>query len=272
MLPVAIPAGETGFVDVQGARLEWRWCGPRAGGAPTLVFLHEGLGSAGQWRDLPDRLAASAGCGALVYSRAGYGRSSPIAGPRPTSFMHDEATRVLPDLLERFSVREPVLYGHSDGASIALIYAGSRCAPPPRALILEAAHVLVEPICRESIRRLGAAFDAPTPAGAKLRSGFRRHHGDQSEDTVHAWVEVWLRPEFAPWNIQALLPAIDCPVLAIQGEDDAYGTPLQLDLLRSGVSGPVEAHLLARCGHAPHRERRDDVLSLARAFLVRATG
>src|SRR6187397_179959 len=132
MRPVATPQGEAGRVDVDGASLEWCWHGPRPGLAPTLVFLHEGLGSAAQWRDFPQRLAAEAGYGALVYSRAGYGRSSPIEEPRPVSFMHAEATRALPEVLARFGVVSPVLFGHSDGASIALIYAGSGCAPPPR--------------------------------------------------------------------------------------------------------------------------------------------
>ena len=270
MRPVAIPQGESGRVDVDGGSLEWRWHGPRPGLAPTLVFLHEGLGSAAQWRDFPERLAAEAGYGALVYSRAGYGRSSPIEEPRPVSFMHAEATRALPEVLARFGVVSPVLFGHSDGASIALIYAGSGCAPPPRALILEAAHVMVEPICLQSIRRLAATVGDPV-AGAGLRERFARHH-DRSEETMRAWIDVWLRPEFAAWDIQSLLPAVVCPVLGIQGKEDAYGTPAQLDLLRSAVAGPVETHLLAACGHAPHRDRRDDVLSLSKAFLARVTG
>jgi pimeloyl-ACP methyl ester carboxylesterase len=260
MRPVTTPQVESGRVEIDGARLEWRWCGPRPGLAPTLVFLHEGLGSTAQWRDFPERLAAD----------AGYGRSSPIESPRPVSFMHAEATRTLPQVLARFGVDQPVLFGHSDGASIALIYAGSHCAPAPLALILEAAHVTVEPICLQSIRRLEATVGDPV-AGAGLRERFARHH-DRAEETMHAWIDVWLRPEFAAWDIRALLPAVACPVLGIQGKEDAYGTPAQLDLLRAGVAARVETHLLAACGHAPHRDRREEVLALSKTFLASVTG
>jgi len=265
-------AGSSESVEIEGALLEYRFLGAPPSEAPTLVFLHEGLGSAAQWRDLPDALAVRSGCGALVYSRAGYGRSSPAVEPRPTSFMHDEARRTLPMLLARFAIRRPMLFGHSDGASIALIYAGSGCSPPPRAVIVEAPHAVVEPVCLASIRALAEAFDSATAAGAALRARFARHHGEQSERTVRSWVDVWLRHEFAAWSIEEMLPAIDCPVLAIQGENDAYGTPLQLDLLRAGVAGPVETHLLAACGHAPHRDRPEAVLSFAESFVARLAG
>lgn len=269
---VAGVAAESGFVEVQGAHLEVRWVGPPPDVAPTLVFLHEGLGSAGQWRDLPDVLAERSGLGALVYSRAGYGRSSPVAGPRPTSFMHEEADAVLPELLASCAVRRPILFGHSDGASIALLYAGSERLPRPLGLILEAPHVFVEPVCLTSIGRLAAAHSSPTAEGARLRASFARHHGVEAVRTVESWTEVWLRPEFAAWNIERVLPRVECPALVVQGEDDEYGTELQLERLRAGVTGPVETHLLRACGHTPHWDRRADVLALAEAFLARVAG
>lgn len=263
--------GASGFCEVHGASLEWRWAGPAPAAAPTLVFLHEGLGSAAQWRDLPDVLAQRCGYGALVYSRAGYGRSSPVAGPWPLSFMHREALEVLPELLAGLGVLDPVLFGHSDGASIALVYAGAGCVPRPRALIVEAPHLFVEPICLASIARLAERFSAATPEGEKLRAGFERHHGAQASETVSRWTEVWLSPGFVDWSIETFLARIASPILAIQGTEDAYGTPLQLERL-AALAPSVETHLLAGSGHSPHRDRRSDVLSLAHGFLTRLAG
>ncbi|HEX2644748.1 MAG TPA: alpha/beta hydrolase, partial [Thermoanaerobaculia bacterium] len=159
------------MIAPEGASLETRWIGPDPDRAPTIVFLHEGLGSATLWRDFPDRVAAAAGCGALVYSRKGYGASPPLDGPHPVRFMHREALEALPEVLAHFGIENPILFGHSDGASIALIYAGARLGPV-RGLILEAPHVFVEPVCVESIARLAAAYET-TDLGQRLA----RHHG-----------------------------------------------------------------------------------------------
>jgi pimeloyl-ACP methyl ester carboxylesterase len=213
------------------------------------------------WRDFPDRLVAATGCGALVYSRRGYGASAPVEGPRPVRFMHDEALLVLPALLERFGIAKPLLFGHSDGASIAIIYAGTH----PGAvcgLILEAPHVFVEPVCRESIARLAAAYET-----TDLKGRLERHHGQNTDSMFRTWTEVWLRPEFQGWNLEAYLPAITAPVLVVQGENDEYGTLRQVEAVLTQVRGPAESLVLPGAGHSPHRDRPDEVLARAARFV-----
>jgi pimeloyl-ACP methyl ester carboxylesterase len=258
-----------GFLQAGGARLEARWIGPAPEAAPTLVFLHEGLGSASLWRDFPDRLAGETGCGALVYSRAGYGRSDPAPLPRPVGFMHDEAA-ILAEVLAEAGVREAILVGHSDGASIALIFAGSAgragTSPIPRlrGLILEAPHVFTEPHGLASIAKIGEAYRT-----TDLRERLARHHGANVDVAFRGWNDVWLSPEFRAWNLEAFLPAIRTPILILQGEDDEYGTWRQVEAIARQSGGPVEALALPACGHSPHRERPDLVLP-AMARFVRA--
>jgi pimeloyl-ACP methyl ester carboxylesterase len=250
------------FVVAGGRRLEHRWIGPRGDQAPTLVFLHEGLGSASLWRDFPDRLAAETGFGALVYSRAGYGRSDPAELPRPVAFMHHEAA-VLVGVLEGTGVCDPVLVGHSDGASISIVYAGSGAGPRPRGLVLEAPHVFTEP---HGLASIAAIRDAFRTTG--LRERLARHH-QHVDVAFRGWNEVWLDPAFRAWNIEAYLPRITAPVLVVQGEDDEYGTWAQVDAVRAGSGGPVEVLAVPACGHSPHREHPDAVLA-AMARFVRA--
>lgn len=252
--------------EVRGRRLEYRWIGPGPGEAPTIVFLHEGLGCVTMWRDFPDRLAAATGCGALVYSRQGYGASDPVSGPRPVRFMHDEALEVLPAVLKRFALEEVVLFGHSDGASIALIYTGARLGSV-RALVLEAPHVFVEPVCVESIARISEAYET-----AGLKERLARHHGANTGAMFRAWTDVWLRPEFLRWNIEEYLPAVEAPVLVVQGEDDEYGTVRQVEAVVHQVKGPAEPLVLPGCGHSPHKDRPDTVLAAAARFLRKADG
>jgi pimeloyl-ACP methyl ester carboxylesterase len=256
--------------EVLGEHLEYRWIGPRPGAAPTIVFLHEGLGCLGTWRDFPDRMASATGCGALVYSRIGYGASEPVRGPRPVRFMHDEALDVLPAVIEHFELKELILFGHSDGASIAVIYAGSRSRglggpSPVRALVLEAPHVFVEPICIESISRKAKTYET-----TGLRKRFARYHGANTDSMFRTWIDVWLRPEFRQWNIEEHLPAIECPVLVVQGEDDKYGTVRQVDAVVTQVKGPAKSLVLARCGHSPHSDQPDKVLEAAARFVRQA--
>jgi pimeloyl-ACP methyl ester carboxylesterase len=245
------------------AGLEARWIGPPADRAPTVVFLHEGLGSATLWRDFPDRVAAATGCGALVYSRRGYGASPPLAGPHSVRFMHEEALTAVPAVLARFGIENPILFGHSDGASIALIYAGAGLGPV-RGMILEAPHVFVEPVCLESIGRLAAAYET-TDLGRRLA----RHHGANTDPMFRAWVDVWLRPEFRSWNIEEYLPAIEAPLLVVQGEDDEYGTLAQVEAVLGQVRGPAGSLVLPDCGHSPHRDRPEAVLEAAARFIQR---
>jgi pimeloyl-ACP methyl ester carboxylesterase len=252
--------------EVLGQHLEYRWVGPRPHDAPTIVFLHEGLGCVGMWRDFPDSLASAAGCGALVYSRLGYGASDPVRGPRPTRFMHDEALDVLPAVIERFDLQDVVLFGHSDGASIAVIYTGAR-RTPVRALILEAPHVFVESICTEKIARIAQEYEK-----TRLRERLARYHGANTDSMFRTWTDVWLRPAFQLWNIQEYLPAIQSPVLVVQGEEDEYGTPAQVDAVLTQVEGPAESLVLPRCGHSPHTARADEVLEAGRRFVRQALG
>lgn len=225
------------------------------------MFLHEGLGCLGTWRDFPDRVATATGCGALVYSRLGYGGSESVRGPRPLRFMHDEALEVLPAVVEHFKLEEVILFGHSDGASIAVVYAGARLGPV-RALVLEAPHVFVEPVCIESIQRIAEAYET-----TRLRERLARYHGDNTDSMFRTWTDVWLRPEFQQWNIEEYLPAIASPVLVVQGEEDQYGTLRQVDAVLTQVSGLARSLVLARCGHSPHSDRPDEVLEAASQFV-----
>lgn len=251
------------MIEVRGHHLEYRWIGPTPTEAPTLVFLHEGLGSAGLWRDFPDRVAAATGCGALVYSRLGYGASDPVTGPRSVRFMHDEALDVLPAVIAHFQLKDFVLFGHSDGASIAILYTGSRLGSV-RALVLEAPHVFVEPVCVESIARMKEAYET-----TDLRQRLARRHGENTDSMFRTWADVWLRSEFLRWNIEEYLPAITSPVLVIQGEDDEYGTVRQVEAVVSQVQGPAESLVLPRCGHSPHKDQPDRVLDAAAGFIRR---
>ena len=218
------------------------------------------------WRDFPDRMASATGCGALVYSRMGYGASEPVRGPRAVRFMHDEALDVLPAVIERFKLKEVVLFGHSDGASIAIIYAGALLAPV-RALVLEAPHVFVESICLESITRIARAYET-----TRLRERLARYHLGNTDSMFQTWTDVWLRPEFRQWNIEEYLPAIESPVLVVQGEDDKLGTVRQVDAVVAQVSGPAKSLVLARCGHSPHSDQPDEVLEAAGRFVRQALG
>ncbi len=235
-------------INVTGHRLEYYWTRPPAAGETPLIFLHEGLGSAALWRDFPAIVASATGCPALVYSRYGHGGSDALGEPRGVDYMHHEALEVLPALREELEIGEPVLVGHSDGASIALIHAGARTWPV-RALALAAAHVFVED---ESIKGIEAAKTAYETTD--LRQKLARHHAEP-DTTFLGWNDIWLDPAFRAWNIESDLAAIDCPTLVIQGEDDEYGTIEQVAAIRDQVAGPVETRVLAACGHSPHRDQ-----------------
>lgn len=244
-----------------GRRLDYRLIAAADEAAPPLVLLHEGLGALALWRDFPDRLAQRTGAPVLVYSRYGHGRSQPLAGPRRADYMHREARDALPELLGRLDIREPVLIGHSDGASIALIYA-SAARSPVRALVLIAPHVFVE---ERTLAGIAAAREAYLSGGLKPR--LARHH-DDPDATFFGWNDIWLAPEFRAWNIEEYSPAIACPLLLIQGEDDPYGTTAQLAAIRRGVaSTQIEELILPACGHAPQRAHPDAVLAAIAGFV-----
>jgi pimeloyl-ACP methyl ester carboxylesterase len=257
---------DEGFLEVDGASLEYRYVRPDAPGRPTLVFLHEGLGCVAIWRDFPDRLAEATGCGALVYSRAGYGRSSPVPLPRPLRYMHDEGLAALPRLLDAAGLDDVILVGHSDGASIALVHAGG--ADPRRrvrAVVTEAPHVLCEDLSVRSIREARRAYEE-----GDLRARLARLHGDHVDVAFWGWNRAWLDPGFMAWNIEEYLPAIRVPILVVQGRQDQYGTAEQYERIRAAAGGPVEVVLLDACGHSPHRDQREATLEAMRSFLERA--
>jgi pimeloyl-ACP methyl ester carboxylesterase len=233
----------------------------RHGSTPGLVLLHEGLGSVSGWRDFPARLSAATGLGALVYSRRGYGRSDPVARSFEPSFMHEEARGDLPALLAAFEVRRPILVGHSDGGSIALIHAAERPSEVA-ALVLLAPHVFVEDVTVASIAAL-----RERSGERALLDRFRHHHGPNTESLLAAWTGVWLSPAFRGWNIEELLPRIACPVLVVQGEEDEYGTLEQVHVIKSGIPVGVYTCVLPRCGHAPHRDSPEATLDAIAAFL-----
>ena len=245
-----------------GHRLEYAWHGPPPDEAPTLVFLHEGLGSVSTWRDFPARVARATECGALVYSRAGYGNSDPVTLPRPTSFMHDEALITLPKVLDYLAVRDAILVGHSDGGSIALVYAGGTRDARIRALVLEAPHVFVEDEGLESIRRAAGHY-----VNGQLKQALERHHGRNVECAFWGWNRVWLDPLFRSWNIEEYLGGISAPVLVIQGEQDEYGTLRQVSAIEAGCVGPVESVILRDCGHSPHRDQPARTLEAIKTFV-----
>ncbi|MEQ9199782.1 MAG: alpha/beta fold hydrolase, partial [Rhodospirillales bacterium] len=205
--------GDVRFADIGGHRIEYRWIGLQQIDHPVLVFLHEGLGCAGLWRDIPDVIAAATGCSALVYSRPGYGNSGPADLPRPARFMHDEALDMLPAVLDHFSIRHAILIGHSDGGSIALIHAGSDLAGDRiRGVVTLAAHVFNEEACRRGIEAARKAYEE-----TDLRDRLARYHGDNVDIAFRGWNDVWLSDGFRDWNIEDILPDIHVPLLVIQG-------------------------------------------------------
>lgn len=250
------------LVRVAGHQLEYKWIGRGPDEAPTIVFLHEGLGCVEMWRDFPEQVVEATGCGALVYSRAGYGKSDPIILPRRVEFMHDEALTVLPQILKEFHINEAILFGHSDGGSIALILAGSDIANNIVGLVLEAPHVFVEPISIESIMMAKQNYEH-----GSLRASLQKYHGDNVESAFRGWNDVWLNPEFRTWNIESYLPGIKVPSLVIQGEQDQYGTMRQVRAIEDSSSGLVETLVLSDCGHSPHRDQPDAVLDAVSKFI-----
>lgn len=251
------------FATAASRRIEYQRIGAARPGRPELVFLHEGLGSLAMWRDFPARVALATGCGALVFSRYGYGASEPLAGDRPVRYMHDEALVALPELLDGLGVERPILVGHSDGGSIALIHAGARVRPVA-GLVLLAPHVLVEDLSVASIAAAKVAYET-----TDLRKRLARYHGDV-DSAFWGWNRVWLHPDFRAWNIEEYLPGVDCPVLAIQGREDEYGTMAQVDKIAAAVPG-AEILRLPSCGHSAHRDQPEAVLAAIARFVERAS-
>lgn len=247
-------------VTITDHRLEYYWTRERADDEPVLVFLHEGLGSAGLWRDFPEQVSERTGLPALVYSRFGYGGSDVLTYKRNIEYMHREALEALPALRAALQLDDVILVGHSDGGSISLIHAGAG-KWPVRGLMLMAPHVFVEDITIAGIEDAKAAYET-----TDLPQRIARHHTDGNA-TFWGWNDIWLDPPFRDWNIEAYLPGVTAPVLVIQGEDDEYGSAKQLDAIAAQVGGSAETLLIPECRHSPQRDQPEAVLEAMTGFV-----
>jgi pimeloyl-ACP methyl ester carboxylesterase len=254
---------DQGFLQLGQTRLEYRMIGPRPDAAPTLVLLHEGLGSADIWGGFAQELATATGTGVFAYSRAGYGRSSRSQLPRPVSFMHDEARDVLPLVLDAMGFRRGLLVGHSDGASIAAIYAGSVQDHRVRGLALMAPHFFTEDMGIAEIARAKIAFET-----GPLRAKLARLHADP-DNAFYNWSGPWLDPEFRNWELSDALAHIRVPILIVQGENDQYGTMRQIEMAQQECYCPVEVAMLPDTRHAPYREAPEATLRAISDFANR---
>lgn len=251
------------FATIASRRIEYERIEVADASRPTLVFLHEGLGSVAMWRGFPGEVARATNCNAMVYSRYGYGNSDSLAEPRPVRYMHDEALVALPEFLDKLAIERPILIGHSDGGSIALIHAGSG-AHRPIAVVTLAAHVMVEDVSLSSIAAAKLAYES-----TGLRARLARHHADV-DSAFFGWNRIWLAPEFRDWNIEEYLPRIACPLLAIQGEGDPYGSMEQMRRIGAQVAD-VELLRLADCKHSPHIDQRESVIKAIARLVERVT-
>jgi pimeloyl-ACP methyl ester carboxylesterase len=253
----------SGSLRIGASDLEYRLIGPAPEDAPTIVMLHEGLGSVGLWGDFPDQLQAATGAGVFLYSRAGYGASSPVTLPRPLDYMQIEALQVLPKLLAAIGFRRGLLVGHSDGASIAAIYAGGSGDHRIRGLALIAPHFVVEDISVSSIADIKQAYET-----TDLRVKLARWHADV-DNTFYGWNDAWLDPQFRGWDISEYLAYIRVPVAILQGADDQYGTIRQIEIAREECYCPVDVTIIPKAGHSPHREAPGATLETIAEFAGR---
>jgi pimeloyl-ACP methyl ester carboxylesterase len=253
----------SGFLRIGDAELEFRLIGPAPSEAPTIVMLHEGLGSAALWGDFPDRLQATTGVGVFAYSRAGYGASTPVSLPRPLDYMSREALDVLPALLETIGFSRGLLLGHSDGASIAAIYAGGTGDHRVRGLVLIAPHFVVEDVSIASIAEIKRVYEA-----TDLRSRLARWHRNV-DNAFYGWNDAWLNPGFRNWDISEYLAFIRVPIAILQGEDDQYGTIRQIEIAKEECYCPLDVTMIPKAGHSPHREASDLTLATVSEFAKR---
>ena len=255
--------GATGFLTIEGKRLETVRHGPGPEAAPTIVMLHEGLGCMALWRDFPQRLAEATGHGVFAYSRAGYGQSDPTPLPRPLDYMTHEARETLPAVLDAIGFRRGILLGHSDGASIAAIHAGSLEDFRVRGLVLMAPHFFTEDSGLAAIAAARAAYET-----GDLRPRLAKYHRDV-DNAFRGWNDAWLDPGFKAWNIADTIDYWRVPVVAIQGADDQYGTLAQIHEIENRAYSPVEVEILSACKHSPHLEKPEETLAAIAAFCGR---
>ena len=255
--------GVAGEVVAEGKRLEAVAHGPPPDQAPTIVMLHEGLGCVALWRDFPAKLAAATGWGVFVYSRAGYGRSEPVVLPRPLDYMSREARSSLPAVLEAIGFESGILLGHSDGASIAAIYAGEPLADPIDGLVLIAPHLFTEEEGLASIAEARRAYET-----GDLKPRLAKHHA-LVDVAFRGWNGAWLDPAFKAWNIEDAVQRWRVPALVIQGDDDPYGTLAQVRAIEARSPAPVESLILEGCRHAPQTERSQTTIEAIVEFCVK---
>lgn len=248
------------FIEIDGQFLEYQFIPAQRSDRPTLVLLHEGLGSVAHWRDFPQQVADASGCRALVWSRLGHGHSGPLAAARTPAYLHEEALQRLPRLLAALAIERPVLIGHSDGGSIALIYA-AEMPDQVAGLVLLAPHEFVEDKALDGIRAAGRSY-----AASDMPQKLARHHRDP-DAVFWAWHDTWLAPEFRAWDITGCLTSIRCPVLAIQGEEDEFATMRQVECIVSAAAADVDLLKLADCRHSPHRDQPQVVIEAIVRFL-----
>jgi pimeloyl-ACP methyl ester carboxylesterase len=254
---------DQGMLDLGDETLEYRMIGPRPDATPTIVMLHEGLGCVGMWSDFPDKVAAATGCGVFVYSRKGYGKSSPVQLPRQISYMHEEAEKSVPRVLDAIGFQRGILLGHSDGASIAAIYAGTHQDHRVLGLVLMAPHFIVEDLSVKSIAEAREAYN-----NGDLRARLAKYHPNV-DVAFRGWNDVWLDNDFRQWDISEELAYIRVPILIVQGEDDQYGTLRQIEIANEECYCPVDVALLPGVKHQPHREGAEATLQRVTDFTHR---
>jgi pimeloyl-ACP methyl ester carboxylesterase len=260
MTPFSWTDGASGLIIADGKRLEAVADGPPPGSAPTIVMLHEGLGCVALWRDFPARLAAATGWGVFAYSRVGYGRSDPVVLPRPLDYMTREARSGLPEVLDVIGWKRGILLGHSDGASIAIVYAGERPDERLLGLALMAPHVFTEDPGLASIAEARRAYET-----GGLRAKLAKYHRDV-DGAFRGWNDAWLDPGFKAWNIEEAVALWRVPALLIQGADDQYGTLAQIRAIEARSPAPVEAMILPACRHSPHIDQPQETLDAIARF------
>lgn len=260
---MTIEWGASGVLTADGKTLEYACYGPAPDQAMTLVLLHEGLGCTALWRDFPEKLSQATGLGVFVYSRAGYGQSDPVDLPRPIDYMTQEATQSLPEVLDAVGVQNSVLVGHSDGATIAAIYAGSVSDLRVRGLVLMAPHFFSEPEGLAEIARAKEAYET-----TDLRDKMAKYHRDP-DNAFWGWNGAWLDPRFVDWNVADVIDYLRIPTLAIQGADDQYGTLAQIEEIETRSYAPVDVEILQGTKHSPHLEAPESTLPAITEFCAR---
>jgi pimeloyl-ACP methyl ester carboxylesterase len=250
----------SGVLRLGGSELEYQMIGPQPGEAPTIVMLHEGLGSAALWGDFPAKLQAATGAGIFVYSRAGYGASTPAKLPRPVDYMHVEALEVLPQLLDAIGFRRGMLLGHSDGASIAAIYAGGHQDHRLQGVLLIAPHFVTEEVGLAAIAATRSAYET-----TDLKAKLARWHQDV-DNAFYGWNDAWLDPEFRNWDISEYLAYVRVPLAIVQGTADQYGTTRQIEIAREECYCPVDVTMISGAGHSPFRETPGPALAAIADF------